>query len=143
MTKSKRKSKPSQQKTKAKVIKIVSPLSASQLKTFKKELIQLQQSLSHEIEKIRSKDLQATMETGPGDDADVATQTYEKEMLFEISGSERETLMKIEEALYRITNKTYGRCDQCKKPIPLKRLRILPYSRYCLACQNLFESKQQ
>ncbi|MBI2069698.1 MAG: TraR/DksA family transcriptional regulator [Elusimicrobia bacterium] len=125
----------------AKTVVLTSPLSASELKAFKKELFEMRQKLSSELEGVRSKDLKEAMDAEPGDDADVATQTYEKEMLFEITGSERETLMQIDEALRRIENKTYGICDQCKKPIPLKRLRVLPYSRYCMNCQAMFESR--
>ncbi|MBI4669058.1 MAG: TraR/DksA C4-type zinc finger protein [Elusimicrobia bacterium] len=121
--------------------KVSSPLSAPELKSFKKELLDHQQKLIKELEEKRNQELAGIIDLDPGDDADVATHTYEKEMLFGISGSERETLMQIEDAIRKIQAKTYGVCDRCKKTIPLKRLRVLPYSRYCLVCQNLFESR--
>ena len=117
------------------------PLPARALTAFKKELFEIHARLAADLEDLKKTELPSTIEVSPGDDADVATQPYEKEMLFEISGSERETLMQIEEALQRIANKTFGYCDRCKKPIPLKRLRVIPYSRYCLACQTLFEAR--
>ncbi|MBI4063612.1 MAG: TraR/DksA family transcriptional regulator [Elusimicrobia bacterium] len=118
---------------------VFKPMAASYLKKFKKELVILQQTLSRKLEEKRNKELIPATEMDPGDDADVAVQTYEKEMLFEISGSERGTLMEIEEALYRIENKTFSQCQRCKKVIPLKRLRVLPYTKYCLKCQTLIE----
>lgn len=118
------------------------PLPAKTLAKFKKELEGMQQKLSAELEEFKKTQLPSSLEVTPGDDADVATQTYEKEMLFEISGTERETLMQIEEALRRIERKTFGYCDRCRKSIPLKRLHVLPHSRYCLACQNFFESRR-
>lgn len=139
MSKTKRKTKT---ETKAATPPVrLKPLPAKTLAQFKKELTQMQRRLAADLEELKKTQMPSSLEVTPGDDADVATQTYEKEMLFEISGTERETLMQIEEALRRIEVKNFGYCDRCKKSIPLKRLHVLPYSRYCLNCQSYFESR--
>ncbi|MFF6916314.1 TraR/DksA C4-type zinc finger protein [Streptomyces sp. NPDC012466] len=51
------------------------------------------------------------------------------------AGMER-VLKEIEEAFTRIDDGTYGTCVGCAKPVPAERLEILPYTRYCVACQR-------
>jgi RNA polymerase-binding transcription factor DksA len=45
-------------------------------------------------------------------------------------------LKEIEEAFARVENGSYGTCLGCRKPVPGERLEILPYTRYCVACQR-------
>ena len=42
----------------------------------------------------------------------------------------------IEEALDRLRSGDYGTCMGCEEPIPAKRLRALPWARYCVTCQE-------
>ncbi len=39
-------------------------------------------------------------------------------------------------ALEKIKKKKYGICENCGKDIPLKRLKIYPEARYCIACNQ-------
>ena len=41
-------------------------------------------------------------------------------------------LKKIDEALTRMENGTYGTCANCKKEVPLERLRAYPQAEHCL-----------
>lgn len=51
-------------------------------------------------------------------------------------------LHKIERALSKIDDKTYGRCETCGKPIPKARLRMLPFANLCVRCQRELEEEQ-
>jgi DnaK suppressor protein len=42
----------------------------------------------------------------------------------------------VEEALDRLEAGDYGTCIACEEPIPPKRLRALPWARYCIPCQE-------
>ena len=42
----------------------------------------------------------------------------------------------VEEALDRMDSGDYGTCLCCEEPIPAKRLRVLPWARYCVKCQE-------
>ena len=42
----------------------------------------------------------------------------------------------VNEALDRINSGDYGTCLACDRPIAAKRLRALPWARYCVACQE-------
>ncbi len=74
-----------------------------------------------------------------GDEADAATQSAERELLFELSDNERQMLDAIEAALRKIKQGNYGLCESCHKKIPKERLKFIPHARYCVACQTRFE----
>ncbi len=78
--------------------------------------------------------------TDIGDEADVATQTFEREMMFEVTNSERIILDEIEAALRRIEKNNYGNCELCHKKISAVRLNAMPWARYCISCQVAAET---
>ncbi|NBO63554.1 MAG: TraR/DksA family transcriptional regulator [Acidobacteria bacterium] len=82
----------------------------------------------------READTEATQ-----DPADKASNSYTKELLFSQSTNDRLILTQIEEALERIENEEYGVCLNCNVEIGQKRLEALPWVRYCINCQDLFE----
>ena len=47
-----------------------------------------------------------------------------------------ETIERIDRALAKLDDGTYGRCDACGEEIPTGRLRALPESVLCLACAS-------
>jgi RNA polymerase-binding transcription factor DksA len=49
--------------------------------------------------------------------------------------STRQALADTAEALKRMAEGTYGRCERCRIDIPVERLEILPHARYCVPCQ--------
>jgi DnaK suppressor protein len=52
-----------------------------------------------------------------------------------------ETLKKIDQALLRLEEGTYGRCQECDAEIPPARLRALPFAALCRGCQEETESR--
>ena len=103
----------------------------------KRKLLEMREDL---IKTVRTQQLEESAEQDTGDDADKASQSIEKELLFELSDNERTTLDHIEAALRKIDKGTYGTCESCRKPIPKPRLEALPFARYCIACQSSAES---
>jgi DnaK suppressor protein len=51
-----------------------------------------------------------------------------------------ETLKKIDQAISRLEEGTYGRCQECDLEIPPPRLRALPFAALCRECQEEAES---
>jgi RNA polymerase-binding protein DksA len=70
----------------------------------------------------------------PVDMADVATDNFEQEFTLSLLQNQEQVLEEIGEALERIRQNTFGRCEECDKPIPKARLQALPYARHCVAC---------
>ena len=54
-----------------------------------------------------------------------------------------ETLNKIEEALHRLEDGTFGYCFECGEEISERRLRALPFAVRCKNCEEARESAQQ
>ena len=64
--------------------------------------------------------------------ADAGTATFEREKDLSIENNVRDLLQKIERALKRMDEGTYGICDICGKPIEKARVKALPYVDLCI-----------
>ena len=64
--------------------------------------------------------------------ADAGTATFEREKDLSIENNVRDLLQKIERALKRLDEGTYGTCDICGKPIEKARVKALPYVDLCI-----------
>ncbi len=63
-------------------------------------------------------------------------QSAESHLMSAQAEANRQVLKEIEEAFTRIEDGSYGTCLKCSRPVPAERLEILPYTRYCVACQH-------
>ena len=64
--------------------------------------------------------------------ADAGTATFEREKDLSIENNVRDLLAKIERALSRIEDGSYGTCERCGKPIEKARIKALPYVDMCI-----------
>lgn len=76
---------------------------------------------------------------GIQDLADKAYSAYSKELNFSLSDAERNLLMQIEEAFNRMKDGSYGTCTNCGATIGEKRLTAVPWTPFCIDCQELQE----
>jgi len=81
----------------------------------------------------------AQPDDGIQDLADKAASAYSKELNFSLSDAERNLLMLIEEAFTRVKNDTFGVCANCGNAIGEKRLSAVPWTPFCIDCQELQE----
>lgn len=63
-----------------------------------------------------------------------AGHTAEEQVMSEQKDTIERVLKDIEAALDRVRDGSYGTCPTCAKPIPVERLEILPYTRFCVPC---------
>lgn len=75
-----------------------------------------------------------------GDDLDRICRATDHEFTLESVNLQTETLHKVEEALARIREGSYGVCEHCGDDIPLQRLNAVPWTSYCVPCQEAFEA---
>jgi DnaK suppressor protein len=66
------------------------------------------------------------------ENADAGTFTFERERDLSIENNVRDLLGKIDRALARMDDGTYGICSRCGKPIEKARLQALPYADLCI-----------
>lgn len=81
----------------------------------------------------------ASPDDGIQDLADKAASAYSKELNFSLSDAERNLLMQIEEAFNRMKDGSYGTCTNCGNVIGEKRLQAVPWTPFCIDCQELQE----
>jgi DnaK suppressor protein len=74
---------------------------------------------------------------GTEDYIDYAVNSYDREFMLSLTETQQRQLLLIEDALRRIDRGEYGRCMQCDKEIPPKRLEVQPWAQFCVACQEL------
>jgi DnaK suppressor protein len=85
-----------------------------------------------------------------GDDIDVVGEVGDRkdeamrDQLSALSGQQderdREEMHRVEAAMRRLDAGTYGDCETCAEPIPLKRLLVQPAAARCADCQSRLES---
>ena len=113
-----------------------SPVLKLKLGPIRKQLVEMRDDL---MRTVRKQQLSEAALPDTGDSVDQASQSIEKELLFELSDNERVTLDQIEAALRKMDKGNYGLCESCRKPIGKARLEALPFARYCISCQSSVE----
>ncbi len=74
------------------------------------------------------------------DPADQAVMSYQRELMFSQGTNERTQLSLIRLALDRLNEGTYGECMSCEEEIGAKRLEAVPWTPYCIRCQEKIEN---
>ncbi len=113
-------------------------MNKKEMEKFRKLLDEKKNTLSAEIAKTRSAEVETTEESTQ-DIADKAVSSYTREFLYSLTDGERHTLLHIDDALGRIDEGTYGFCLNCNIAMTEKRLNAVPWAPYCLDCQELNE----
>jgi DnaK suppressor protein len=70
------------------------------------------------------------------DSVDRANNSFNRELMFSLSDTERRMLILVEEAFERLDDGGFGTCTHCSEPIGLARLKAVPWARYCIDCQE-------
>jgi DnaK suppressor protein len=109
------------------------------LESFKKILVQKRMEFLNKTRKAQ-REIDADSNTNVGDEIDTANQNSEKEMHFELAANDKITLDAINVALVKIEKNTYGRCEGCSSDILLERLKAIPWTKYCIQCQEEAEN---
>lgn len=68
--------------------------------------------------------------------ADAGTFTFERERDLSLSNNIRDLMDKVDSAMRRLDDRTYGNCERCGNPIDKARLKALPYSVLCITCKQ-------
>lgn len=110
----------------------------SQFETYRQALIKKRRELLDVFERDRAHG-NAQPDDGIQDLADKAASAYYKELNFSLSDAERQNLVLVEEALGRIDDATFGVCTHCGNTIGEKRLQAVPWTAFCIDCQELQE----
>jgi RNA polymerase-binding transcription factor DksA len=126
-----------------------SHLSPQELYVFRERLLLVRRQLAGDLDHMENEALKKNRSDAAGDlslmpihMADIGTDNYEREFTIGLIENETETLKEIDAALERIENGTYGICQATRKPISKARLKVVPWTRYCVAYERSQEQKQ-
>ena len=61
---------------------------------------------------------------------------YDPHTLDVLAVAARRGIADTAQALRRMSEGTYGICEDCRRPIPLGRLRTVPHAPYCTRCHQ-------
>jgi hypothetical protein len=71
---------------------------------------------------------------------DVGSETYSQELNSTLLENAEFIGREVDFALTRIEKGVFGKCEECGKDIPVERLDVLPYARYCVPCTEKLQS---
>ena len=94
-------------------------------------------------EEVIAKRSMGTDGTNFPDMSDQATAEQDQSLNIRMRGREQKLLVKIEEALDRIANGTYGVCEMCEEPIAYERLKARPVTTLCIDCKTEQERQER
>jgi DnaK suppressor protein len=121
----------------------------SELKKFEELLLQKREEMLREMGVVGDSYREATLKETTGDlsshayhMADQATDNMNRELAFMYASKSGRLVYHIDEALRRIKNGTYGKCQVCGKQISASRLRAVPHARLCIECKSAEEDRK-
>jgi len=105
-----------------------------QLPLIKKRLLQLRTEMIDEVRGSFAAS-QTLGQDGVPDIGDMSVHTYSRDVLLNLSETQRRTLLDIDAALDRLAKGEYGLCVRCEEEISPRRMEVRPFSRYCVECK--------
>lgn len=111
------------------------PLKKKDLKRFREILHEKRGSLLKNAQRTLSEDMALDSDDLP-DEMDLASSEYLQSFTFRLRGREKTFLKKIDLALGKIDNGSFGICEDCGEDISLKRLEARPETTLCIRCKE-------
>ena len=105
-------------------------------------LLKMKEETLREIRKSLKSGSDTTTGEPSGDIYDQASSERDRELGLLLGDREREKLRNIDEALLKVEEGEYGICEECEEEIPLGRLKVVPFARYCVKCKADIEKQQ-
>jgi len=116
-------------------------MTKADLEAYKRTLLTLRSRLKGNISRLTEEALRANgsetsgnLSHAPLHIADMGTDSFEQEFTLSLLQNEEQVLEEIADALERIAQGSFGKCEECQGPVPKGRLQALPYTRHCVKC---------
>ncbi len=117
-------------------------IDAKNLNRFRKILLEEKQRLLNNSKNALMNEL-ALSPDDLADETDLAASELNQNITFKLRDRERQLLTKIDEALERMDEGTFGTCEDCEEPIEPRRLEARPVSTLCVACKERQEHREK
>jgi DnaK suppressor protein len=113
----------------------------AELTAYKEQLLALRARLRGDVHHLAESVLKKSRTEANGDlssmpihMADIGSDNFEQEFTLSLMENDGATLERIEAALVRIEEGSYGDCEECGVKIPKTRLSAIPYATQCVKC---------
>src|SRR4051795_1903910 len=127
---------------------MASVLKSEELEAFRKALQVLRSRLRGDLDQMTDEalrrdqpDASGNLSNVPLHMADIGTENYDQEFTLGLIENEQGTLEQVNEALHRLDQGKFGRCEECGETIAKPRLQALPYTRHCIQCARNLETR--
>jgi RNA polymerase-binding protein DksA len=121
-------------------------MNKADVQAFKERLLMLRSRLRGDVTQLAESALKKNRTQSNGDlssmpihMADIGSDNFEQEFTLSLIESDGNTLAKIEAALDRVEDGSYGLCEECGAKIPKQRLLAVPYATMCIKCASRTE----
>lgn len=105
-------------------------------------ILKIKEKLINEREELISEMMREIGVDIDGDETDEIQGNMIMSVATQIVYLKKNKLLKINEALDKINDSTYGSCEDCEEQIPEKRLMINPYFTTCVICSEHREKEE-
>ncbi len=117
-------------------------LNQKELKRFKKTLEDIRTNILANARKTMEEESNFDTDDLP-DEIDQASSEYAQALAFRLRDREKFLLKKVQKALTRIDDGTFGVCERCEEQISTKRLEARPMTTLCIRCKEEQEKKEK
>jgi DnaK suppressor protein len=107
----------------------------AQLKKFKTLLTEKHDEIIKKAKQTLEEDMTLDANDLP-DEMDLASSEYLQSFTFRLRGREKAFLDKIQKALQKIEDGSFGICEECGEEIQVKRLEARPETTLCIRCKE-------
>ena len=76
-------------------------------------------------------------------DEDQAQQSHEESLQLRLNSLDYNKLRELDAAIERHSDGGYGVCLACEEQIPARRLQVIPWTKYCVQCQDRIGNGEQ
>ena len=111
-------------------------LTKKELKKFQELLEEKRKAVLERARQMLSVENMALDTNDLPDEMDLASSEYLQSFTFRLRGREKGLLDKIERALQKIEENTFGACEECEEEISVKRLEARPETTLCIRCKE-------
>lgn len=112
------------------------------LKKFRETLLDMKSQLLDDLPDRLKQEVESSKDEGR-DTYDLASDERDREINMILNDRERTKLMAIEDALARLGEGSYGECEECGEDIGVGRLKVMPFTRLCVRCQEELERESR
>jgi RNA polymerase-binding transcription factor DksA len=121
-------------------------MTAAEMDEYRQHLLTLRDRLDGDVSHLADEALRKNQREASGNlssmpihMADIGTDNFEQEFTLGLLQNQEHVLVEISDALERIRQGSFGKCEECDGAIPKVRLNALPYTRYCVECARKLE----